>query len=311
MAPPILVAGLDGRSLLLEAPVLQRDRHVVEERAGARDLIDAVAACGTRLVVLGTRLDDLSLGETIRRLRSSAATRHVSILALVPAPEPAETDTEVVRSGANAVLRRPLDPARLESWIAKLLAVPRRVEARVPVQGHVIGTPRSSGPAHFYGLTRNLSVNGMLLASPIRLAEGPDLELEFHLPSANPRLRALGRVVREAGEVAWPYIGYGVEFMFVPPESLDAIASVVAQWNAGQPASAEDVTAGIHSTIRRDVWVYEILEPVSYGEGWQAEIRRAPREAWRPGGAGPFYVVEGASREEALRVAKRFLSRLA
>jgi CheY-like chemotaxis protein len=312
MAPPILVAGLDGRSLLLEAPVLQRGPHVIEERFGGRDLIEAVAASATRLVVLGTRLDDLSLCETVRRLRSSAATRNVSILALVPAPEPADTDADVFRAGANAVLRRPLDPARLESWIAKLLAVPRRVEARVPVQGHVVGTPRSVGAAHFYGLTRNLSVNGMLLASPIRLAEGPELELEFHLPGASPRLRALGRVVREAGDVAWPYIGYGVEFIFVPPESLDAIASVVAQWQLNAtPAPPEHAAGpGIHSTIRRDCWVYEILEPVAYAEGWQAEIRRSPRETWRPGGAGPFYVVEGASREEALHEARQFLDRL-
>jgi hypothetical protein len=168
------------------------------------------------------------------------------------------------------------------------------------------------GAPHFYGLTRNLSVNGMLLASPIRLAEGPELELEFHLPGASPRLRALGRVVREAGDVAWPYIGYGVEFIFVPPESLDAIASVVAQWQLNAtPAPPEHAAGpGIHSTIRRDCWVYEILEPVAYAEGWQAEIRRSPRETWRPGGAGPFYVVEGASREEALHEARQFLDRL-
>ena len=33
--------------------------------------------------------------------------------------------------------------------------------------------------------------------------------------------------------------------------------------------------------------------------GWQVEIRRGPREHWRPGKAGPFYVVLGSSPEAA------------
>ena len=62
--------------------------------------------------------------------------------------------------------------------------------------------------------------------------------------------------------------------------------------------------------MRREAWVYEILEPVRHDETWHAEIRRAPREAWRPGEAGPFYVVEGPSPEKALREARDFLIRL-
>ena len=34
--------------------------------------------------------------------------------------------------------------AQLEGWLAKLLVVPRRVDARVPVQGQVVGTPRAA-----------------------------------------------------------------------------------------------------------------------------------------------------------------------
>ena len=70
---------------------------------------------------------------------------------------------------------------------------------------------------------RNISINGMLLASPVRLANRPELELEFNLPEGRNMLRALGRVVRDAPEIAWPYLGYGVEFLFVPPDSIEAI----------------------------------------------------------------------------------------
>jgi hypothetical protein len=61
--------------------------------------------------------------------------------------------------------------------------------------------------------------------------------------------------------------------------------------------------------VRRDDWVYEILEPVARDTGWQAEIRRATRVGWRPGVAGPFFVVEAGSPEGALRAARDFLGR--
>jgi CheY-like chemotaxis protein len=310
MAASVLVAGLDGRSLLLEAPVLQRERHAILEVETGRALVEEIVTSGARLLVLGPRLPDLDLPEAIRRVRASALTRHVSILVLLPSGDPPELETEAQAAGANAVLRRPLDPAQLEAWIAKLIAVARRVETRVPVQGRVVGTPRNREDAHFYGLSRNLSVTGMLLASPVRLAEGPDLELEFDLPGAAPGLQALGRVVRQAGEVAWPYIGYGVEFLYLPAMSFDAIVDLVGRGGMPQPVIPPDTTHGIHSTVRREAWVYEILEPVRRDETWHAEIRRAPREAWRPGEAGPFYVVEGPSPEKALREARDFLVRL-
>ena len=309
MPASVLVAGLDGRSLLLEAPVLQRERHAILEVDSGRALVEEIVTQGARLVVLGTALD-IDLPEAVRRIRASALARHVSILVLVPAKEPDSLDVEVLGAGANAVLRRPLDTAQLEAWIAKLIAVARRVETRVPVQGRVVGTPRHREDAHFYGLSRNLSVTGMLLASPVRLAEGPDLELELDLPGAAPGLQALGRVVRQAGEVAWPYLGYGVEFLYLPAMSFDAIVDLVARGGLLPAVIGPDATHGIHSTVRREAWVYEILEPVRRDETWHAEIRRAPRELWRPGEAGPFYVVEGPSPEKALREARDFLGRL-
>src|SRR6266480_3541415 len=118
MPSSLLVAGLDARSLLLEAPVLQRDRHLIQERAFARDLLREIVSTASRLVVLGTELPDLSL---------PAAVRDVSVLALLPAGTSAEEEEETRRAGANAVLRRPLDRPTLEGWLSKLLAVPRRV----------------------------------------------------------------------------------------------------------------------------------------------------------------------------------------
>ncbi|HJS58502.1 MAG TPA: PilZ domain-containing protein [Vicinamibacteria bacterium] len=308
MPLPILVAGLDARGLPLEAPLLQRDGHDVRSFGSARELFAALASQGGGgLVVLGPRLADADLVSTVERLRASPLTRHVSLMVLLPSAEPEETGALASRAGANAVLRRPLEAAVLEAWIGKLLTVPRRVLARVPVQGHVIGKAQTAAVGRFFGLTQNLSVNGMLLASPIRLDAG-DIELEFGLPEARAGLRALGRVVREAGEVAWPYIGYGVEFLFVPEDTrlslqdfIEAAIATALRQSSGPPA--------IHSTLRRDFWVYEILEPVASLDGWQAEIRRAPRDSWRPGSGGPFYVVLGRTPQDALAEARGFVHR--
>ena len=307
MPSPLIVAGLDARSLVLEAPVLQRNQDLVIQVEWGREILPKIVQTGARLLVLGPRLPDLELIDAVRRIRSSPMTRQVSILVLVPAADPSGVEAAALESGANAALRRPLDRGELETWIAKLLAVPRRIETRIPVQAQVVGTPRQAA-VHFCGLTRNVSLNGMLLASPVKLEDAPDLDLEFSVTGVTHLLRALGRVVREAPEVAWPYLGYGVEFLFMPPESQEVLGALVGR-RLPLFSSPRDLSHGIHSTVRREDWVYEILEPVPRETGWQAEIRRATRTGWRPGGAGPFFVVEAGSPEGALRAARDFLVR--
>lgn len=308
MPPPILVAGLDARSLLLEVPILVRDGHAVESVPTGRALLAAIVRTSARLVALGPDIPDLTLPETVRRIRASPLTRGVSVLVLLPAMTSPETEEETRDAGANGVLRRPLDPVIVEGWAAKLLAVTHRVDARVPVQAQVVGSSRAPSSPHFLGVTRNVSANGMLLASPVRLDAGLDLDLEFVVPGIPARLRGLGRVVREAAEVAWPYVGYGVEFLFMPPESRAALVLVVSGLGLPPPPGDDpDASHGIHSTLRRDDWVYEIRRPVRHLASWHAEIRRAPRGEWRPGVAGPFFVVEASSPEGAVREAREFV----
>lgn len=310
MSPEILVAGFDCRQLLLAAPVLLRDRDNVDEKGSTRALLESLTAGWGRLVVLGPRLPDLPLLEGLSRIRSLPATRQVSILVILNPESSAEAESSALAAGANAILRRPLDQAQLESLIAKLLSVPRRADARIPVLGRVVGTPRNPAAGHFYGLSRNLSVHGMLLASPVPLQGGPDVELEFYLPEEETRVQALGRVVREAPEVGWPYCGYGVEFVFLPPEGQDAIDSVVSRVASLAHLAPEETASRIRGTIRHDSWIYEIVEPVRHdGGAWRVEIRRGQRDGWRPGFSQAVYVAEGISPEGALRAARDFVSR--
>jgi CheY-like chemotaxis protein len=304
----ILVAGLDARELRLEVGFLQRDPERVQDVGSAGELLEAVERNEASLVVLGPRLPDVSLAEAIRQVRGLRAGPRASILAVVPAADPPGTEAVVLEAGANAALRRPLERYVLESWVAKLLDVPRRVLARIPVHVQVVGTRRRAPGEHFYGLTRNLSVHGMLLASPVRV-EAEDLDLEIDLPEPAGRVRVLGRIAREAPEVGWPYVGYGVEFLFLPEAAQRAIDHMVRTEAAPEPARGLWAPGAIHSTLRRGAWIYEITEPARTDSGFLVEVRRGLREGWRPGQASPYYVAQGATALLALDGAREFVRR--
>ncbi len=305
----VFAAGLDARELRLEVPFLQREPALLFEAATSVELLQAVERLAPELVVLGTRLVDEPAVELVRRLRESASCRRLSILAVVRLDDPLGCEGELLAAGANAALRRPLDRYVLESWIGKLVDVPRRVRARIPVHVQVVGSRHSAPGEHFYALSRNLSLHGMLLASPVRI-EASDLDLELDLPEPEGRLRALGRVAREAPEVGWPYVGYGIEFLYLPDSGRRAIGRMVRR-ESGASEGARGLWApgAIHCTRRRDRWIYELSEPARTDKGFLVEIRRAAREDWRPGRAAPFTVVRGEGALETLEAAREFVRR--
>jgi hypothetical protein len=150
----------------------------------------------------------------------------------------------------------------------------------------------------------------MLLASPVRI-EADDLDLELDLPEPEGRLRALGRVARDAPEVGWPYVGYGIEFLFLPEAGRRAIARMVRReaTAAGDAGRGLWAPGAIHSTLRREAFIYELTEPARTEQGFLVEIRRAARDEWRPGHAPPFTVVSGDGALVALEVAREFVRR--
>ena len=301
-----MTAGIDGRELLLEVRFLERQPELVREAVSAGEVLQLVSRDDVDLVVLGPRLPDLPFVEAVRRIREEPAGRRVSILAVIPAAEPPGTEGQAFAAGANAALRRPLDRFVLESWVAKLVDIPRRVRVRIPVHVQVVGSQKSVPGEHFYGLSRNLSVHGMLLASPVRIGAG-DVDLEIDLPEPEGRIRVLGRIVREAPEVGWPYLGYGIEFLYLPEAGQRAIERLIRRDSPPEPVASLWAPGAIHSTLRRDEWIYEITEPARTTSGFLVEIRRATREGWRPGRTSPFYVVRGDSAQSALDTARGFV----
>ena len=304
----ILTAGVDARELRREVRFLQRAPDLLQEAASESELFEALARDSYSLVVLGSLLPDVKLAETIRRIREGTGSRRVSILAMVSEPDAPDAEAVVLGAGANAALRRPLDRFVLESWVSKLVDVPNRVRARIPVHVQVVGSRHRGESEHFYGLSRNLSVHGMLLASPVRI-EAEDLDLEIDLPESDGRVRVLGRVARQAPEVGWPYFGYGIEFLFLPETAQRVIDRLVRREAPQEPPRSLWTANAIHSTLRKDDWIYELSDPVRTDCGFLVEIRRASREDWRAGRGSPYYVVADGTPDSALAAARGFVFR--
>jgi hypothetical protein len=109
--------------------------------------------------------------------------------------------------------------------------------------------------------------------------------------------------------VGWPYVGYGIEFLFLPEAGQRAIDRMVRREAPPEPAKSLWAPGAIHSTLRRAAWIYEVTEPARTESGFLVEIRRAPREGWRPGRSSPFFVVQGGSAREAIDAAREFVRR--
>ncbi len=305
MTGTILAAGVDGRELRLEVRFLQRQPELLREAGSAEAVLAAIECEPPGLVVLG---GELVRPELVRSIRAKETGRQLSLLAIVPAGEPPGTEGLLLEAGANAALHRPLDRFVLESWIGKLLEVPSRVLRRIPVHVQVVGSRRRESGEHFYALTRNLSVHGMLLASPVPI-EAEDLDLELDLPEPEGRMRVLGRIVRDAPEVGWPYIGYGIEFLFLPDAARLAIDRMVARDAVSESTRRLWSPGAIHSTLRRGEWIYEVSEPARTETGFLVEIRRGTRRDWRPGRSVPFHLVQEQDAGAALAAACAFVRR--
>ena len=275
MHQPTFVVGIDPARLRPVLPLLGPDVSFVQGRTAGHSLLEQLDHRNGGLVLLGPSIPDLTLAETIKRIRQKAETRHVSLLAL-SSREAAELP------GANVVLPVNADVATLAGWITKLADVP----PRVALHARVCGRSAERG-ARFEGVSQDISLAGLRVVSEDELPFGEDLDLWLELGAA-PAAIALGRVVRRDPAAARAH-GYGVEFLYVPPATQSAIERLV---------EGSDVPVHV---LRGRAWICEILRPVAHADEWQVEVRRArsadlPRER--------FLRVSGESADEAMDKAR-------
>jgi PilZ domain len=180
------------------------DRHLVGRLEEARMM---ALAARPSIVVIDRDLP--WAGRLVTALREDPSTRGLSIVVIARGDfDPGEI--ELLESGANAVVRIPVDRGGDER-LERLVHVPVRKETRFSVSFHVDAFAAGAGvpePA----LALNLSQNGMLMEATSGLTVGEDVVLAFPLGHP-PDVRSRGRVVRMATATQ-----FGIEFTDVAPE---------------------------------------------------------------------------------------------
>jgi hypothetical protein len=278
----VLLAGLDTGRLPWELSRLGPSFDILQGRAAAHALLDRLRSdVSASLAVLGQWLPDLTLAETIRRIRTDPELRHVSVIAIT-------RDTESRVAGANVVLPLSADGSTIERWVSKLRSVPPRVKLSAQVRGRTVAHKEP-----FFGFVRNISTAGMRVFSPDEVSTGAELDVWLELASSDP-FPALARVVRsDVGPMPLPH-AYGIEFVYLPQSTEDAV------WRAIEGGRPNRPTV---DTLQAAAWTYDVINPVRRGERWEAEV-------WR---SGPeqrgerFFSVAGASSRDALREAREVL----
>ena len=174
------------------------DRHVVSRLEEAR-----MMALASRPNIVVVDRDLPWAGRLVTALREDPSTRGLSIVVVARGDfDPGEV--ELLESGANAILRLPLEfdsDERLE----RLVHVPVRKEARFSVSFRVDTYSSDAGPEP--ALALNLSQSGMLMEATGDLRVGEPIEMQFPLGEEPPPVQTRGRVVRVAAPTQ-----YGIEF---------------------------------------------------------------------------------------------------
>jgi len=155
----------------------------------------------------------------VRELRQDSRTRRLSIV-VVARTDFESVEVDLLEAGANAVFRLPAGP-EWDDRLVRLVAVPVRGEARLPVQFE-LEARMATGVHAAVAMAINLSVSGILIETDFDLHVGDDVDLRFHLPEMETTVVGCGRVVRHAGRRR-----YGIEFYGLEGEGSEAVERYV------------------------------------------------------------------------------------
>jgi CheY-like chemotaxis protein len=137
-----------------------------------------------------------------------------------------DTEAELDRAtqcGANAVVIKPVRPEMLLEQVGIFLSIPIRRDFRAPFNARVHGM---RGTLSFSGVTRNISVSGVLCETEMRLNHD-DLITNLFLTIESHRIIADGKVIwSETGPDGMYH--YGVKFTMIPPECREKIEQFVS-----------------------------------------------------------------------------------
>lgn len=224
----LIVASTDltpelGETLLWRAGI---ERVFSPSPAAAKEVIPSLKP---RLVVVDAADESATL-RFVEELRADLATRHLSIAVLSRSRSLADEET-LRNAGANAVLSGRVDPYLWDGRLEQLLEVPRRREARIPLLCEVWSQIGGGNEPRIEGWALNMSVAGVLIETEEPVDLGSKFDLAFTLPGVGDNVRAVGQVVREAGDAGGRYRS-GVEFLILRGDARERIQAFIASMEA-------------------------------------------------------------------------------
>jgi CheY-like chemotaxis protein len=152
-------------------------------------------------------------------IRSDSALRDVSLIIVCDASGPYQA--QCLQSGANTVMAKPVDTFELFNHVAELLVVPQRQDTRTFL--HVSAAGREEKTV-FPGVSRNISISGMLLEADTELQKGERLACTVELGGREIAVEC--EVVRVDKASAGGF-HYGVRFLNLDTKSMIIIDQFV------------------------------------------------------------------------------------
>jgi CheY-like chemotaxis protein len=226
--PKVLLVSTNDLSPELGDTVLWSD--AVERLSGTpQDALEIARSERPGLVVLDGG-DSLAALPFLRRLREDPQARRTSVAVLSRSAALLD-EQDYRRAGANLILSGRVDPFLWNRRLEALLYVPPRRDTRFPVVVDAWSRFAQEGhPSPAWAL--NISVRGVLLETGEPLDVGAKLDMRFALPPEPGELRAVGQVVRDAGD-AGDHSRLGIEFLILLGQARERIA-----WFVDRPGEA-------------------------------------------------------------------------
>jgi len=177
------------------------------------------------LIVADLNMPQIGDGTFCSMIRTEKEFRNVSILTVCRnSPEDLE---QVVQSGANSWITKPVDAGQLIEKIGQLLSISIRKDYRVLVKATVKGEKDNIS---FFCTSYNISTSGILIETGKVLEKGDRITCTFFLPGSR-QIVADGETMR-ALTLGEDCFHYGIRFLDLDPDTGMEIEKFVSSLTA-------------------------------------------------------------------------------
>lgn len=146
--------------------------------------------------------------------------RHIPVIMVSNTDRPADMD-EFTKLGCSGFLAKPIDGEVFLETVKKFLPAIERRASRIPFRSEVQLT--IGGTVH-QGMSEDLTLNGIYVATEAPVSKGEELKLSFVLPGSDSTLEARSRVawVNRGGSKGESGLkpGVGVEFLEITGQGI-------------------------------------------------------------------------------------------